>query len=747
MKLLTEDFLQNYPDSPENMNELSSFVFYRTYSRWLDKKKRRETWKEAVTRAVEYNVSISVDELNKKNIKPPMEQIKAEAETLFDNIFNLKQFLSGRTHWVGGAETKVAEKFPLSNFNCSFINVKSWEDMQDVFYLLLIGTGVGIKCTKKFAEGIPPLRTDLKVVHDKYTPVKKEERLENTKLSQLENGYATLFVGDSKESWTEALITFFNILSKENYNNIHTLKISYNSIRPKGERLKTFGGTASGHESLRDMFIGIEQVIHGTLDPLLLPPEKIDNKVQLRPVHILDIANLIGNNVVCGGVRRTAEIFLADADDWEVILAKYGINGLWNEANHKEVIKLLKELGQNEWANKLDNMELQNPDIRPLHHRRMSNNSIAFTEKPSREMLKLIFTIMQGEGEPGFVNLEAANKRRPNAEGLNPCAEILLDSYGVCNLTTINVTAFVKKIDTDTEAYRLDYSGLMEAQALSVRAGLRMTCLNMELPHWDEIQKRDRLLGCSLTGWKDAVELLAYDSNQEAHLLELLNDVAFSEANRYAFILRIPAPLLITTVKPEGTLSQVAGGVSPGLHYSHSPYYIRRIRINKNDPLAKTAKELGWTINPEIGSKGETKEEQLKNASTIVVDFPVKSGATRTKNDVSAKEQLDNYFMFQNHYTNHNSSNTITVKPDEWEEVENIIWDEWDNFVGVSFLAHDGGSYPLAPYEECSKEEYEALKESMKPFNPDLLINNENDFFEEDIGEDEDCVNGICPVR
>src|SRR5690554_4484080 len=128
----------------------------------------------------------------------------------------------------------------------------------------------------------------------------------------------------------------------------------------------------------------------------------------------------------------------------------------------------------------------------------MSNNSIAFTSKPSREMLNLIFTIMQGEGEPGFINLEAANKRRPNAKGLNPCAEILLDSYGVCNLTTVNVRAFVKEVDVQeedgsiTKEHLLDLNGLLKAQALSARAGLRMTLLDLEIPHWNDVHKRDR---------------------------------------------------------------------------------------------------------------------------------------------------------------------------------------------------------------------------------------------------------------
>ena len=299
-------------------------------------------------------------------------------------------------------------------------------------------------------------------------------------------------------------------------------------------------------------------------------------------------------------VRRTAEIFLADADDWEVILAKYGINGIWDEQHHQKVQQALeKVLGY--VPSVVKDLELNNPTARPLFHRRMSNNSIAFKEKPSREMLNLIFTIMQAEGEPGFVNLEAAAKRRPNAKGLNPCAEILLDSRGVCNLTTVNITAFVSN-------GRLDLDGLREAQRLSARAGARMTLLDLELPGWDAVHKRDRLIGTSLTGWYDAMDALGYDNEKEALLLQDLRAVSHEAARSYAHELRIPMPLLSTTVKPEGTLSQVAGGVSSGLHRSHSPYYFRRIRINASDALVQVAKEkleqLGLTMKRCLQSNG-----------------------------------------------------------------------------------------------------------------------------------------------
>ncbi|WP_412760611.1 ribonucleoside-triphosphate reductase, adenosylcobalamin-dependent [Peribacillus frigoritolerans] len=736
------------------MNELGKFVFYRTYSRFLPKEGRRESWKETCRRATEYNVGLGVKHFDKIGYPVEIEKHRKEAEDLFDSMFNLRQFLSGRTLWVGGSEQGVADKYPLANFNCSFVNIRSWDDLGDLFYLLLVGTGVGFKCTKEFAANLAPIRTNVEIIHEPYTlryPIVKQA---DTQLYILEEKQkAVIHVGDSKEGWVESLRTFLRLLTDEKYENINSIGIFYDYVRPKGARLNTFGGTASGHEPLREMFEGIDRVLKNKIDPGLEPLDKVDflydgekrrtEYRQVRPIHILDIGNLIGANVVVGGVRRTAEIFLMDADDHESIFAKYGLNGIWDEAKHRAVIEQTKAAGLADIAEWLESLPLNDPNARPLHHRRMSNNSIAFTEKPDREMLNLVFTMMQAEGEPGFINLEEARRRRPNAEGLNPCAEILLDSYGVCNLTTVNMVEFVKEINGE---YFIDVNGLLDAQRRSARAGLRMTLAELEIPHWNAVQQRDRLLGTSLTGVKDALAMIDYTEEEEARLLAMLGQIARDEADEYAKELRVSSPLLVTTVKPEGTISQVAGGVSSGLHWSHSPYYIRRIRINAADPLAKAVKDIGWSINPEVGTPGDTHEERLVNARTLVIDFPVASGSTTTKDDVTAAEQFDTYFRFQRNYTEHNSSNTIHVRPNEWAEAEQIVWDGWDEFTAVSFLAHDGGSYQLAPYEAITKEQYEEMAAKMAEFDPESLRKFET-------GQDSDldgmdgCEGGVCPVR
>jgi ribonucleoside-triphosphate reductase (thioredoxin) len=809
---LTEKFLAKYDDFPSHMNAIGTFVYLRTYSRYLPEKGRRETWKETVKRAVQYNVNLARKHIEDIGLPITHKELKEEAEAWFDSMFNLQQLLSGRTMWVGGAENGVADKFPLGNFNCSFTTIEKWEDLADHFYLLLVGTGVGFKHTFKMADNIEPVRDDFTVTHKEYEDqYSLGVRQADTVVVPSKNPKkVTIYVGDSKEGWVDTLRQFFKFITKSEHEHIKEIEFVYDFVRPNGARLHTFGGTASGHEPLKEMFTNFERTIKNEVDPTLEPPERIvesigvDEKgweineytpyVKLRPIHILDFGNFLGNNVVVGGVRRTAEIFLIDGmEDIESIFAKYGLNGFWDEAafqRHEEIMneadrlgikvpESARKVGERKHGVSMEDFTTHQFDTKEeaesfiednggfymypmnkgteLHHRRMSNNSVAFKSKPPREFLHFIHLMMKAEGEPAFINLEELARRRfkmlgidnPTKEqmeyameklGMNPCAEILLWTYGVCNLTTINVTAFVKN-------GTLDLEGLKAAQRRSARAGLRMTLVNLELPHWSKRQQTDRLLGLSLTGWKDAMGQLGFNKEQEKHLLEILKIVGREEADQYARKLRVTTPLLTTTVKPEGTGSQVLGGVSSGLHYAHSEYYIRRIRISTNDALAKAVQDhKGWVVNPEVGTEGSTREEQMKNARTLVIDFPVYSGAKVTKDDVDVDEQFDTYFMFQEYYSEHNSSNTITVKPHEWERVEQRVWDGWDNFVGVSFLAHDGGTYKLAPYEKCTKEEYESLKTKMQDFDMSILEGYETGNLEDaDLGSD--CEGGLCPVR
>jgi len=265
-----------------------------------------------------------------------------------------------------------------------------------------------------------------------------------------------------------------------------------------------------------------------------------------------------------------------------------------------------------------------------------------------------------------------------------------------------------------------------------------MTFLDLELDQWDITQKRDRLVGCSLTGWQDMVNATKMAREEQSELRKQLRNIVHKEAENYAGKLGVEPPLLMTTVKPEGTLSQLPT-VSSGIHHSHSPFFIRRVRINANDPLLKVCEELGYDIKPE---NGQTEE----NCRTKVISFPCCAPIGKTKNDVSAIEQLEIYRSFQNEYTDHNTSITVHVKNDEWEEVEEWLWNNWDDVVAVSFVSLDDSFYAQMPYEEITRKEYEKRINDMIHFIPSLISKYEKEEVELDMG-DESCANGACPIR
>lgn len=679
-KLLDDDFISNYKHRPSIFSPLGEFVYYRTYSRFIREEGRREYWWETARRSIEYNCSLAPTK-------------KEEAQKLFDNMFNLRQFISGRTIWVGG--TEVSRLHPMANFNCAFQTIEDHHDFVELLYLLMLGTGVGLRITKEDVSHINHFRTNYEIIHEEYTALPKHARSDYTSL-EFKGKIAFITIGDSKNGWTDALNYYLNIIFTPQYNSIDTIVFNYNNVRPMGEKLRTFGGTASGHVALKDIFIKIDKIIkkYAPLD-----------KVKLKPIDCLDIANIIGEGVVVGGVRRTAEIILFDSDDEECINAKTNL--------YKEV--------EGQWI--VDDT---------IIHRSMSNNSIYYKEKPTREKLHWQIEKMRYSGEPAFVNETAAKKRRDNFKGVNPCAEILLDSKGMCNLTTVNVMAFVKD-------GILDIVGLMEAQRLSARAGYRMTCIDLELSKWNSNQQRDKLIGCSLTGWQDMKNALNLSKNEEKKLLSELRLTAQVAASEYAEALGNKAPLLVTTIKPEGTLSQLPV-VSSGVHYSHSPYYIRRIRVNTKDPIINVCEELGYNVKPENG-------QTIENCKTKVVAFPVKAPDGMTKYNVSAIDQLETYKMFMENYVDHNCSITVHVRDEEWDEVEQWMWDNWDDVVAVSFLSLDNHFYEQAPYEAITEEQYNRMVKETPNFVPSLISKYEVEEMETDADADPSCASGACPIR
>jgi len=377
---------------------------------------------------------------------------------------------------------------------------------------------------------------------------------------------------------------------------------------------------------------------------------------QLTTLEAHDICNQIAEIVVAGGVRRSSQISLSDLHDDEMRHAK-------------------------DWPYPI--------------RRAMANNSAIYKEKPSAADFLVEWGALakSGTGERGIFNLEAAQNRAPPRRyapliaGTNPCGEIMLRDMEFCNLSEV-----VVREDDDLDT-------LLDKVETATWMGILQSTF-VDFPYlrekWSKNCARERLLGVSLTGQMDNPSVMTSEA------LMALKSRAIRIARKGATHLGINVPVAVTCVKPSGTVSQLVDSAS-GCHPRYSQYYIRRYRISASDPLFKMLKDQGVPCNPETGQDVDT-------ATTWVLDFPVMAPeGCLTRKDVSAMEQLSHYKNLQLNWCEHNASMTVYVKEDEWFEVGNWVYKNWDIINGVSFLPYDGGHYELAPYEEIDHYTYETL--------------------------------------
>ena len=423
--------------------------------------------------------------------------------------------------------------------------------------------------------------------------------------------------------------------------------IDYTQVRPAGARLKTFGGRASGPEPLKRLF------------DFVIETFKHAQGRKLTSIEVHDITCMIGEIVVVGGVRRSALISLSNLTD-----------------------KRMREAKMGAWYN-------------DFAYRGLANNSVAYTERPDMEtfMDEWVSLVKSKSGERGIFNRVAAQvqaekqgREKDLNYGTNPCSEIILRDKQFCNLTEVVVRAN----DTKETLTR-------KVQLATILGTLQSNLTNFQFlsAEWTKNTKEERLLGVSLTGIMDA----KITSNPDPIFLEELKHEANKTNKKYAKMLDIEPSKSITCVKPSGTVSQLVDSAS-GIHTRHSPYYIRTIRMDKKDSIYEFLKDKGVQVE----------DEQFRPDSTAVFSFPIKapSGAI-TRDDKNAIEQLENWLVYQRHWCNHKPSVTISVKDDEWMDVGAWVWKYFDEISGISFLPHSDHSYVQAPYQECTKEEYQAL--------------------------------------
>ena len=508
------------------------------------------------------------------------------------------------------------------------------------------------------------------------------ERQEIDKLPAIPNHFKevddVIFVQDSKLGWAKA---FKKLLSSLWEGDIP--KIDYSKVRPAGARLKTFGGRASGPDPLKRLF------------DFSISSFKTAGGCKLNSLEVHDLMCMVGEIVVVGGVRRSALISLSNLTDRRMREAKMGA-----------------------WYN-------DNP------HRGLANNSVAYTEKPDSETFleEWVSLIKSKSGERGIFNRVAAQNqaakwgRRSNAfsYGTNPCSEIILRDKQFCNLTEVVVRAG----DTQESLARK-----VELAAILGTIQSMLGDFQFLSEDWKRNTEEERLLGVSMTGIMDAT----ITNNPDPIMLEGLRDLARKTNEAFAERLGISASTSITCVKPSGTVSQLVDSAS-GIHARHNDFYIRRIRMDKKDPIYTYLKDKGVPVE----------DEAYRPDSTAVFSFPMKApkGAL-TRDSKSAIEQLELWLIYQRHWCEHKPSVTISVKDEEWVEVGAWVWKYFDEVSGVSFLPHSNHTYVQAPYTDCTEAEYQEAVLLM-PTDIDW-----NDFIElEDNTEGAQtlaCVSGVCEI-
>lgn len=500
-------------------------------------------------------------------------------------------------------------------------------------------------------------------------------------------------VPDSTAGWADS---FYYGLTQWFAGN--TVVFDYSRVRKAGAVLSTKGGRASGPEPLMRLFAFAEKTILGAAGR------------QLKSIEAHDIACMTGEIVQSGGVRRAALISISDFDDVEMRHAKD-----WSRGDFPKF-------------------------------RYMANNSAFYEHRPSKDVFWAEWKALResGSGERGF-SINSWGKRalrtgiiRPNPCGessgrLTPSQDPYMGTGGsgfLCNLSAAIMRA------TDTKA------SFLKKVRLATWIGI-IQCTFTHFPYlrpgWAETCIQDRLLGVDITGQCDNPRL-----SRDSEFLRECNQVAVETAAEGAAFFNINMPVAITVGKPSGNSSQMVDCAS-GFSARWSQYYIRRVRINATDPLFKLVRDAGLTVNKDNQFSHMSDEE----CPTWVVDFPMKSpkGAV-LRNSESAIDQCKRYLQVVQNWCGkrgHNQSVTIYVKPEEWQEVGEWLWENFEDVTGISFLPFDGGAYLLAPYEEITAQEYALLMARM----PHVAFDRLGEYEREDRGEgaiELACSGGACSL-
>jgi adenosylcobalamin-dependent ribonucleoside-triphosphate reductase len=656
-------------------------------------------------------------------------------EELFHHIYSLKDMPSMRAMMTAG---EALERDNVAGFNCAYQAMWRQRAFDELMYILMCGTGVGFSCEAHYTKQLPTV---------------SEEMYETD---------TTIVVADSKVGWASSFRELISLLYAGK-----VPKWDLSKVRPEGAPLKTFGGRASGPGPLDELFKYSISVFSGAVGR------------KLHPLEVHGLVCKIAEIVVVGGVRRSALISLSDLNDDSMRLAKsfrtvksFNLleknSKIENEGSDYEThydkysvtyidiagIEVSRIFDISQWdiadlsAHKLA-WYYPNPEFA------LANNSIAYKEKPNAEtfLREWLALVVSKSGERGIFNSQASalqasknGRRDANHEfGTNPCSEIILRDRQFCNLSE-NV---VRAGDTFDSLER-------KVRIATILGTLQATLVDFRYlgKKWRDNTAEERLLGVSLTGIMDnAVMSNPYlsvgtdeikdflgERKDVAHsldaILEALKGVAIETNIEWAEKLGIEPSAAITCVKPSGTVSQLVDSAS-GIHPRHAPYYIRTVRADKKDPLARYMVDAGFPVEDDV----------MKPNQGYVFSFPMKApeGAV-FRNDRSAIEQLELWLIYQRHWCEHKPSITVYVKDEEWMEVGSWVYDHFDEISGVSFLPHSDHSYKQAPYQEITEEEY---NEWIKKMPKDIVWSDLRDYESSDHTEAAQllaCTGSVCEL-
>ena len=493
----------------------------------------------------------------------------------------------------------------------------------------------------------------------------------SVEISRVDTNDADFIVPDSREGWVELLQ---RVLEASFYNG-KGFTYATHLIRSKGSPIKGFGGTASGPEDLVWGMQEINKILNGRVGK------------RLRPIDCLDVMNIIGRIVVAGNVRRSAQIALGDADDIEYLRAKrWDLGGVPN------------------W-------------------RAMSNNSVICSD--ISQLPDDFWEGYNGNGEPyGLINLDASRRMGrtfenqypdPDVQGFNPCAEQSLANFETCCLAEV----YLPNIES--------YKELLEVSRLLYRINKHSLAIPCAIEETEDIVHKNMRMGIGVTGYLQATD------EQRSWLSDCYEQLRIYD-DEYSRLAGFPNSIKLTTVKPSGTLSLLAG-VTPGAHPGYSQYYIRRIRMASDSDLVGTARRNGYPVEFVRNFDG------TEDKSTSVVSFPCSfPKGTKLAGDMTAIDQLEVIKRLQAEWSDNAVSVTIYYRKEELDEIKKWLAVNYKNVKSVSFLLHNDHGFDQAPMEEITEQVFKEMSALVTP------ITSLESLSMDDI-EIQDCEGGACPVR